>query len=119
MEKMRIPALVLAVLLLAPGLFGAEVQNHDKLARCLASKKVTMYGAFWCDHCKEQKELFGSSFRYIPYVECMIEGTRKINEVCKEMGIRRTPTWIFPDGDRREGVVPLDQLAAKSGCSEK
>lgn len=98
--------------------FGAaeKPRNLDGFARCLASKKATMYGAFWCDHCREQKELFGDSFQYVPYVECVEKGTRKVKEECKALGIRRTPTWIFADGERREGVVPLAELSKKTAC---
>jgi glutaredoxin len=111
-------ALLLAMALATlPLLKAANTQNADRLAQCLAAKKVTMYGAVWCEHCKDQKELFGDSFKYVPYVECTVNGTRKITEECKSLGIRRTPTWIFPDGQRREGLVPLDQLAKDSGCS--
>jgi glutaredoxin len=112
-------SLLLAMCAPAASLGAAGKTYHDKLARCLAEKKVTMYGAMWCDHCKEQKELFGDSFRYVPYVECTVNGTRKITEECKSLGIRRTPTWIFPNGDRQERVIPLDELASRAGCSFK
>ncbi len=112
--------LLLAVALATlPLLKAANTQTADHLAHCLAAKKVTMYGAVWCEHCKDQKELFGDSFKYVPYVECTVNGSRKITEECKSLGIRRTPTWLFPDGERREGVVPLDQLAHESGCPLK
>ena len=42
----------------------------DLFAQCLASKKITMYGAVWCPHCQKQKAEFGASFKYVPYVEC-------------------------------------------------
>jgi len=95
----------------------ADQKKLDKFAQCLADKKVTMYGAVWCEHCKDQKDLFGDSFKHVTYVECTVNGTRKITDECKSLGIKRTPTWIFSDGDRLEGLIPLDQLAKKSGCS--
>jgi glutaredoxin len=90
----------------------------DGFARCLADNKATMYGAFWCDHCKEQKDLFGDSAPLLPYVECVEKGTRKVTEQCKSLGIRRTPTWIFEQsGERVDGkVLSLQELSQKSGC---
>jgi thiol-disulfide isomerase/thioredoxin len=111
---------VLVVLCLSAVSFGAagKPANLDGFARCLGEKKAAMYGAFWCDHCREQKELFGDSAQYLPYVECVEKGTRKIIEQCKALGIRRTPTWIFEQsGERLEGkVLSLQELSQKSGC---
>jgi len=77
-----------------------------------------MYGAFYCEHCKEQKDLFGDSAQYLPYVECVEKGTRKVTDQCKALGIRRTPTWIFEQGgERLEGkVLSLQELSQKTGC---
>ena len=87
----------------------------DRFAQCLSDKGTVMYGLFWCPHCEEQKEAFGSSFRNIHYVEC---GTPDHHEQpqCSAEGVKDFPTWRFADGDRIIGGVPLQQLAAKSGC---
>lgn len=110
----------LAVLCLSAVSFGAADKpgRLDGFARCLGEKKVAMYGAFYCEHCREQKELFGDSAQYLPYVECVEKGTRKITDECKALGIRRTPTWIFEQsGDRVDGkVLSLQELSQKSGC---
>ena len=50
--------------------------RYDAFAHCLREKQLTMYGAYWCPHCAEQKELFGGSFSQVPYVECGIPGQR-------------------------------------------
>jgi len=111
---------VLALLCLSAVSFGAagKPANFDGFARCLSEKRAAMYGAFWCDHCREQKELFGNSAQYLPYVECVEKGTRKVTEQCKALGIRRTPTWIFEQsGERVEGkVLSLQELSQKTGC---
>jgi len=89
----------------------------DEFARCVTAKGARMYGAWWCPHCSEQKELFGASFHYVAYNECGIEGqTHGMNEQCKNAGIQHFPTWQFADGHREEGVFPLADLAAKTGC---
>ena len=88
----------------------------DAFAKCLAAKPAKMYGAYWCPHCAEQKEMFESSFQYVPYVECGVPGSREEAPVCKEAGVKHFPTWQFADGERREGTQPLPVLATKTGC---
>lgn len=84
------------------------------LAQCLADKKVTMYGAYWCEHCQKQKALFGDAFKLIPYVECT-----ENEKLCTEKGVQGFPTWIVPGtgGEKKlEGEQSFEQLAAASGC---
>jgi hypothetical protein len=88
----------------------------DAFARCLTTKQAKMYGAFWCPHCADQKEKFGSSFEYAPYVECGIKGSNAIASVCTDAGVKRFPTWIFADGTRVEGAHELDFLGEQTGC---
>lgn len=89
-----------------------QVGAHDEFAQCLAEKQIIMYGAEWCPHCQNEKGAFGSSFRYIPYVECPDNP-----QACLEKGIKGYPTWIFPDGRRFEGEMGLDRLSKESECS--
>lgn len=106
----------LAAAPVAPLQAAGKSKSLDQFAKCLGEKKATMYGAFFCDHCADQKELFGDSFKYVPYVECVEKGTRKVTQECKNLGIRKTPTWIFADGERRVGLQPLSDLSQKTGC---
>ena len=89
----------------------------DAFAKCLTAKQAKLYGAFWCEHCAAQKEMFGSSFQYAPYIECGIKGSRGIEPVCTQAGIKRFPTWIFADGSRVEGEHELEFLGEQTGCS--
>ena len=89
----------------------------DAFAKCLAAKQVKMYGAYWCPHCADQKDMFEASFQYVPYVECGVPGSRDEAPVCKDAGIKHFPTWQFADGERREGTQPLPALGTKTGCS--
>jgi hypothetical protein len=89
----------------------------DGFAQCVAAKQAKMYGAYWCPHCAEQKEMFESSFKYVPYVECGVPGSRDEAQVCKDAGIKHFPTWEFAGGERQEGTEPLSLLATKTGCS--
>ena len=94
----------------------SQATDPDTFAKCLAEKKATMYGSFLCPHCEDQKKLFGSSFRYVPYVECSVRGSRQMTFPCIAAQIRYTPTWIFADGERRTGVQQLKDLGEKTGC---
>ena len=91
-------------------------QKVDRFAQCLTDKGTVMYGLYWCPHCEDQKELFGSSFRNIHYVEC---GTpdHKEQEQCVVDGLKDFPIWKFADGERHTGGLSMQELAAKTGCS--
>jgi hypothetical protein len=89
----------------------------DGFAKCLAAKQAKMYGAYWCPHCADQKEMFESSFQYVPYVECGVPGSRDEAPICKDAGIKHFPTWQFGDGERQEGALPLQALGTRTGCS--
>jgi len=89
----------------------------DMFAKCLKDKGALFYGAFWCSHCKDQKEMFGSSVQYIPYVECSTPDGKGQLQVCTDAKIEGYPTWVFSDGSRKSGAIPLPQLAEKTGCT--
>ena len=91
--------------------------QYDEFAQCLNDKGVKMYGAFWCPHCKNQKEEFGKSWQYVNYVECSTADGNSQLKVCQDANIQGYPTWEFGDGERLEGEVPFATLAEKSGCS--
>ena len=121
MEPMRWSMLFFtALVILAVALLLTPVTNaagkYDDFARCLAQKNAVMYGVVWCPHCEEQKQLFGSSFQYVKYVECAVPGTHQVTQQCRDLGIRHTPTWIFGNAERTEGKLSLEQLSEKSGC---
>ncbi len=110
---------VITLILLVGGLFLAtrtppqsiETAKLDQFAQCLTDKGMVMYGAYWCQHCKNVKEKFGSSFSKINYVECTIE-----TKTCTEKAINSYPTFIWSDGSRSEGELTFGQFAEKSGC---
>jgi len=49
----------------------------------------------------------------LPYVECDARGVGARPDRCAQAGVRRYPTWIV-DGQRLEGVLTVEQLAAAS-----
>jgi len=98
---------------------GWEYKNHryDGFAKCLAAKQAKMYGLYWCPHCAEQKEMFGKAFQYVPYEECAIKGSRDLAAACTAAGVKLFPSWQFGTEPPREGVLSLEALSDKTGCS--
>jgi hypothetical protein len=84
--------------------------KYDELARCLTDKGAVLYGLATCPHCIEQKELFGSSFQYVTYVECSQQ-----QALCTAKGVQFVPAWEI-DGAIEVGVKPLATLAQEAGC---
>ncbi|HEY6183661.1 MAG TPA: hypothetical protein VIW67_15550 [Terriglobales bacterium] len=114
------PVVLLVLLALATVLLtlpGCERKDYSAFAKCLTSKQVTMYGLYWCDHCAEQKKMFGPSFQYVTYMECGIKGSRAEQPVCSQAGVKNFPTWKLPNGSLVEGVQPLQKLSEMTGCS--
>src|SRR5271154_2974046 len=111
--------LIVAAVALAFYLENRSQHKHDAFARCLKDRGAKMYGAYWCPHCQEQKEKFGASFEYAPYVECGIKGDlHGQSQVCKDENVKHYPTWQFPPtGERVERVFSLEELSDRTGCS--
>lgn len=109
--------IVVVVLLFAFNLF--QKPSYDQFAQCLTEKGVKFYGAYWCPHCNDQKDMFGSSIKYVPYVECALPDTNSQTKVCQDAKIESYPTWIFPGGVRKTGTLPLTDISKFSGCPLK
>ena len=112
MNKNIISILVLATLLLVVSCSNSNntLGELDGFAQCLTEKDVKMYGTEWCSHCKNQKEMFGTSFQYINYVDC-----DKSKQVCEIAGVGGYPTWEI-EGKLYPGEQQLNNLASLSGC---
>lgn len=110
---------VILIVLAGAYLGGRYYRNHkyDAFAKCLATKQAKMYGLYWCPHCIEQKEMFGDAFHYVPYQECAIKGSPELVPACKVAGIKLFPSWQFGMDPPKEGVLSLDALSDKTGCS--
>lgn len=83
----------------------------DAFAQCLADKGATMYGAEWCPHCKDQKKMFGDSWKFVPYVECP-ENT----SLCLAKGIEGYPTWLIGTSTRLVGTQSIEKLSDATAC---
>ncbi len=90
--------------------------KYDTFAQCLKDKGATFYGAFWCPHCQAEKKLFGTSEKYLPYVECSTPDGKDQTQICKDKNVGGYPTWYFADGSNLTGEIPLAQLAQKTSC---
>ncbi|XP_022741712.1 thiol-disulfide oxidoreductase LTO1 [Durio zibethinus] len=88
------------------------------LARHLHSIGAKMYGAFWCSHCLEQKQMFGrEASKLLDYVECFPDGFKtgtKMFKACADAKLEGFPTWVI-NGEVLSGEVELKELAKLSG----
>lgn len=113
--KILLSLVLAAFLAVAIGCVGKSSDAKDNLAKCLTSKGIKMYGAYWCPHCQNQKNEFGDSFEYIDYVECDANGPGGNPQACKDAGIKGYPAWII-DGMQYSGEQKLSTLAKLAGC---
>ena len=110
-------AFVLIVVVVAVfGIGMPEPGKYDEFAQCLTDKGVKMYGAYWCGHCKDQKDAFGDSWKYVDYTECSSASGGQTLE-CAEAGITGYPTWEFPGEERASGYLSFEKLSELSDCS--
>ncbi|HLC65549.1 MAG TPA: hypothetical protein VJI46_05505 [Candidatus Nanoarchaeia archaeon] len=107
---------LIALLLALAVASGCSTKNYDTFAKCLSEKGVKMYGAYWCSHCENQKEMFGDSWKYVNYVECSLPNRGGQTGICKDAKIEGYPTWEFADGSRLSGELSFETLSQKSGC---
>ncbi|KAI3973676.1 hypothetical protein MKW92_039223 [Papaver armeniacum] len=88
------------------------------LAKHLRSIGAKMYGAFWCSHCLEQKEMFGQEgAKLLNYVECFPNGFMKGTNMALECAVARLegfPSWEI-NGKILSGEKTFSELAELSG----
>jgi uncharacterized membrane protein len=118
--KSAVPALaiVVALHLHYAGVFGKKAGPEDPwirgLAEHLTKTSAKFYGASWCPHCTEQKEMFGSSAHRLPYIECSPGGPKAPPaQVCNQASVKSYPTWVI-NGQRYTGTQTLENLAQYS-----
>lgn len=93
---------------------GPEDPRLRALAVHLSESGARFYGASWCPHCNQQKELFGASADRLPYVECSPGGRGTPQApACRDAGIRAYPTWTL-DGERHRGLLSPVELARRT-----
>ncbi|MDX2097223.1 MAG: vitamin K epoxide reductase family protein [Leptolyngbyaceae cyanobacterium bins.59] len=91
--------------------------SEISLAEHLTKVGAKMYGAYWCPHCHDQKQLFGvQAFSKVTYVECAPDGKNAQPDLCKAQGdkIQGFPTWEV-NGQFFGGTRSLQELSDLSG----
>lgn len=88
----------------------------DSFATCIKDSGALFYGAFWCPHCQNQKAMFGSSAKLLPYVECSTPDGKNQLTLCADAGVTGYPTWKFPGGKTESGEVSLARLSELTSC---
>jgi uncharacterized membrane protein/glutaredoxin len=84
------------------------------LAKHLTASGAVMYSAWWCPHCKDQKQLFGQeASAQLKVIECAADGRNSQKALCDTKKIEGFPTWEI-NGQLDSGVKSLAQLARLS-----
>lgn len=92
----------------------ASAPANIALAEHLTQIDAKMYGAYWCTHCQDQKQLFGKeAVSKLPYIECDSSGKNPQPELCQAANIQGYPTWEIK-GEQYSGVRQLEDLARLS-----
>jgi hypothetical protein len=86
------------------------------LAQHLKDTGATFYGAWWCPHCHDQKQLFGqeSTEAIVPYIECSNPDCSGPTAACEEANVQSYSTWEI-GGTTVTGTQSLEPLAKLSG----
>lgn len=89
-------------------------ESEIALARHLKSIGAIFYGAYWCPHCHDQKQLFGrEAVPDIPYVECAQDAPNTEMARCQAANVQSFPTWVI-NGQTVTGTQSLEELAQLS-----
>ena len=96
---------------LGPAVITSTGPAEFSLAQHLEKTGATFYSAWWCPHCHDQKQRFGSeASKLIPYVECSTPDGKNQTLACQEASITGYPTWEI-NGKRLPGSQTLEDLA--------
>jgi len=113
---MRGAPLVTSLAIALAAALPAGARDLASFGRCLEREGAVFYGTSWCPQCDAQRRVLGSAMRYVPYVECSIDGGRRSTAECEDADIHAYPTWEFGDGAREAGRKSLEALASRTGC---
>ncbi|MEM7066838.1 MAG: vitamin K epoxide reductase family protein [Cyanobacteria bacterium P01_B01_bin.77] len=99
-----------------PAITNTSGEAEVALAKHLKEVDAKMYGAYWCPHCFDQKQLFGQEAKkYMPYIECADDGANSQTALCQSVPeVTGFPTWEV-NGEFLPGTQSLATLAAASG----
>ena len=100
-----------AVIFKSTGLAVIREIPSEEVAKYIGEHSV-LYAQAGCIHCKEQEDLFGANVKYLNIVDCL-----KDTEVCINLDIKGTPTWII-NGQKYEGYQSIEKLKELTGYQE-
>lgn len=99
----------------APAATTTSGPSEEALAKHLAEIGATKFGAWWCPHCFDQRQLFGKkASKTVTYVECSPDGLDAQPDVCSTSGVQSYPSWEI-NGEIYAGTQELQELAEASG----
>lgn len=120
MKKAIIASIVSVIVIGGIIFWGVSQRNipgkYDEFAQCITDSGAKFYGAFWCPHCADQKKMFGTSAKLLPYIECSTPDGKDQLPLCKDNNIEGFPTWEFVGGERLTGAIELSKLSEKTMC---
>ena len=125
MRKLILIIVLLAVVIFISGCISQKEKTEessklDAFAKCLTENGVKMYSSVFCKFCDRQKDMFGSSFRYVEEIECDPRGPNPQTQLCLQKDIPKTPTWILERNKveikRLVGLQSLETFSEFSGC---
>ncbi len=91
-----------------------STKDSISLAKFLTKQNISLYNAYWCPHCHDQKEMFGrEAVLELNLIECAPDGENSQTEVCQEKEITAFPSWEIK-GEIISGVRTLNELAELS-----
>ena len=96
-----------------------STQQATQLVNHLRTIGARFYGAWTCPACFRQMNFFGKQAGMsVPYIECRKpEQLPEQAAACDRAQIRAYPTWVLPDGQRREGLQTLEALSTWTGLN--
>lgn len=100
---------------MAPPVQADSTPAKVELAKHLSQVGAKVYTAYWCPHCRDQKELFGKeAAAELTIIECAPDGRNNQAALCKQKGVQGYPSWEI-NGTVDSGVKPIETLASLSG----
>jgi len=90
-----------------------STEQATALADYMRRRNIVLAGAYWCPHCRRQRELFGRQAN-VPYRECDPRGYQsEATTWCRRVHISGYPTWVQGTKVLASGEMPLHELAKK------
>lgn len=91
-----------------------DTSSPEALALAVRLEKLDakMYGAYWCSHCFNQKQVLGLEAKSrFSYIECDKEGKNSQYDTCKSKKVPGYPTWEI-EGKFYPGEKSVNELSA-------